>query len=144
MKIVKDVKSKIDDDRRLALGQEIAQHAMRKVELEEAKKKAGSEYTVKLKAELEALNRKSKALLTGELEEAVECETIEDFERNEVRTVRCDSGEIVATRAMTGDERQTTIDGIPEASVETGAGAKRKRLPKAGTVTDDSEPTKAH
>ena len=71
-----------------------------------------------------------EALRSGVLEEQVECVEEQDFSRNEVSYRRIDNGKICGVRAMTGSERQTSIEGIdvdqaPVVSIDKGKAKKR-------------------
>lgn len=137
MKTMKDVMSKLTDEHRARLKNEIVAHLERYDDFEEQKKERTRDLTAKMKSERADFTRKRNALKSGEIEEDIECEEVQDFERNAVRVVRCDTGETVATRAMKGEERQQHIDEIPE--VQAAAGKKKGRLQ---SVPDSSEPKK--
>jgi septal ring factor EnvC (AmiA/AmiB activator) len=121
-------------------------HEITKLEAEikvfvDPKKKRARE----LEAEADALE---EAAATGELQAQVAVEEVKDFERNEIRVVRKDTGETIeGPRAMTGKERQTMMvtDPVPPAppaepaplidTAPAGAGPSKRRikLPKPGS-----------
>lgn len=128
--ITKDVKTKIDEARKAELALEIVGHTRRYRDLENELKELAKDLTAKKKAERAAWERKSDALLTGELEEKVECVEIANFQTNEVSFRRIDNGEICGVRAMTGNERQLSIAGVeddaaPVVSIDNGKAKKR-------------------
>lgn len=139
--IKKDVKTKIGEERKAELALEIVGHTRRYRDLEDQLKELSKELTAKKKAERSAWERKGDALLTGELEEQVECIEEANFQTNEISFRRIDNGEICATRAMTGDERQLSIDGVNEKAapvVAIDSSKKKKRLRSA--VESEGEP----
>lgn len=140
--VKKDVKTKIDEERRNELAQEVVGHTRRYRDLEDEKKAATKDLTAKMKQERADWERKAEAIATGILEEQVECTQHFDFSRNEVAFRRIDTGEVVATRAMTQGERQLSIDGVdddkPSAPVvPIDAGKPKKRL--RSVAADESE-----
>lgn len=139
--IKKDVKTKLSAERRAELGAEIAAHTIRYDELEEQKKLATKDLTAKMKAERADWTRKAKALRSGELEETVECTEHKDFARNEVVFRRIDTGEIVASRPMTGSDRQQMIDGVDAPVVNIDKAKSKKRLKAANDAAPEGGET---
>lgn len=142
--IKKDVKTRITDERRAELALEIVGHTRRYRDLEDEKKELTKGLASKMKDERKAWERKSDALLTGELEEQVECVEEANFQTNEVSFRRIDNGEICATRAMTGDERQLSIDGVdakaaPVVAIDTAKKKKRMRAEVDGAPVDEEK-----
>jgi hypothetical protein len=76
----------------------------------------------------------------------LECREEKDFRLGEVRVVRSDTGQIVETRAMTGDERQVKINGAAPVVPITGRtkklGSKAKGAPDPDDKRDEGEERK--
>jgi hypothetical protein len=127
--ITKQLPLKISEQERDTKAREAAgfRHAA-KMKGEELKKLSDP-----LKKEIKGLEDKAEALetaaATGELLADVEVREEKDFQRNEIRLVRADTGETIeGPRAMTGNERRSmTVEDEGGAAEEGGEGTKSKR-----------------
>ena len=100
------------------------EHAQRGKELEgaltevENETRLAKEAALASKSRIELANVKVRALREivrdGQEERAVQCERMFRIETNTVTEVRLDDGTVVVERAMTAQERQPKLPGLPE------------------------------
>lgn len=94
----------------LDIGQEMAR-SQRLLNDAEGRK---AEVAAQIKAEIEGFRNtiSDLAMKISQRYEyrTVDCEIVKDFEGNRVDVVRLDNGEVIETRAMTAEERQTVLD----------------------------------
>lgn len=128
-KITRELPVLLSDNRKKKLGDELA-HLTVTIDLKQDDFRATSKAKAKEIRDLKKdQSRIGKALDTGKELVEVQCEERQVFAQNKVEVVRKDTGEIVETRAMTGDERQLDI---------TEAGGSKKKL-KGGKAAEDEE-----
>jgi hypothetical protein len=80
--------------------------------------------------------RSRDIIATGKEERPVHCQHIRNDTRSTIETMRIDTGEILETRPMTADERQTTM---PFAVKDGGKGGKGGRKAAATALGNDEE-----
>lgn len=90
-------------------------------ELLDAKKKAAADFKAKQQALEAALKKASKEVRARAEDREVEVEDVHDDIHYRVDTIRCDTGEVVASRDMTHDEKKEAGQGA-----FPGMGRKRK------------------
>ncbi len=129
--ITKELPVQLDDAYRDELKGRAVVHALAFADLE-AKR---ADLAKLAKAEREKLDGIAKILRDGVERKPVLCDEVSDFQRNEVRLVRRDTGDVAETRAMTTAERQEQM------FEEPGAGKKRKLRDVSAVPAPVEDPT---
>jgi hypothetical protein len=138
--ILKDIKTPLTEEERRKLGVEIAEHVQRSEALEDQKRIQTADLSNAIKSERKAYRAKAKVLRDGHEYKPIECDEVQDFDRNVVLTKRRDTGEQVAERAMRSDERQQAIDfpGAEDAPVVLLNESAKKTRGKAGKESKEA------
>lgn len=103
---------KFSEEEKREIAQDLA-NAIAEVRASEDKLKAAQ---TQIKAEIEAkkgiINLKAENLRSGFEMRSVECEKVMAYADNEVRWIRCDTGEVAHRRRMDADERQRSLEEV--------------------------------
>ena len=138
-KVVKDIRVALSGEELAKLATEMSENIMRCEAIEEQKRIVTADLTSALKNEKKAYRAKAKAYRDGHEYRPVDCEEVPNFETNIVAVKRMDTGEILETRAMRAEERQTAIefpDGKPAApEVAPKKGGSKKRVTSGAPLT---------
>lgn len=78
--------------------------------LEDKLKAAQTQIKAEISGKQGLINLKAENLRSGFEMRSIECEKVYDYEANEVRWVRCDTGEVAHRRRMDADERQRSLE----------------------------------
>lgn len=99
----------LTNDEKLDMGQQLAQAEQVRSEAESKM----ATFRAQMKATIEEATAKIDGFVSrissGYEYRDVPCEKVEDYEAGRITIFRCDTGEIVHTRAMTSDEQQIAL-----------------------------------
>jgi hypothetical protein len=106
MKTTKKLPVLLTEDELRERGDALAESVEKTAALAEEKKAQDAEINGKIKLSKEITRKLSRIIASKTEDREVECEITKDFERGTVTVHRCDTGEVVETRAMSPEERQ--------------------------------------
>jgi alpha-L-fucosidase len=109
MPIIKQLPVDLTEEELRARGDELAQKDIELDALETMIKASNADWGEQRKTLKKVILQTANAIEQRKEMRDVECREEADFEANEVRTVRIDSGEVVGVRAMEPSERQSTL-----------------------------------
>lgn len=118
-KITKKVPVPVTDEEKIAMSHKLAQMLCERERINGEKAAACEGWNKEIREIDKRSKQLAKAIHTGKDERDVECEEVMVFETNTVQTKRVDTGEIVDQRAMTADERQTSLLADPGSDAAT-------------------------
>lgn len=95
---------------KLTKGQELVARLGEKEELEDELKSSAKAFKRQITVKDEAARNLSQEIRTGIEYREVECRAVASFAQNLVETVRCDTGDVIRSRAMLPAERQGAIE----------------------------------
>lgn len=94
------------------IAQELANSVSEMKTLEDKLKAVNSQIKAEISSKQGIVNLKAENLRSGFEMRSVECEKVMAYIDNEVRWVRCDTGEIAHRRRMDADERQRSLEEV--------------------------------
>lgn len=115
----------------LTRGRELAAAHAARCALDDERREVAADFRQRLDAADEELARLASAVRTGAEEREVEVRDVHDYRRGVIETLRADTGDIVATRAMRTDERQMPLAAVVGLDGKARAAGEREE-PDAG------------
>jgi len=116
--VLKSVKSYFTESEKRDIAEEMAKMTLLIEDLDAEKKAAMSSFKDKIDSASLAARVAAQKLRDGYEYRNVECEVIRDYELEEVRYVRTDTGEIIETRRMEKSEMQMRLEDARAAGVQ--------------------------
>jgi hypothetical protein len=90
-------------------GETLAENLQKTAQVENDLAAKSSEIKGQIKALKAVTSKLAQTIQSGQEERLVECEIHFDYRHHNVKTVRCDTGEVVSERTMNADELQTEL-----------------------------------
>lgn len=140
-----ELEVQLTDHEKALMGDDLVGLLAQRTGVDEERADAAKDFKRQLDAIEQSICERARDLRSGVRVEYVECRELRNFETSAYQLVRCDTGEVVRERPLTGEERQVplalgpgepTAQGVADAIAGTGAALTADSAPIEGGQSD--------